>query len=465
MDQSLQNRVMETKRLSLDEKLKVSYCIPDWLKVEQIKANTRNVKGRISAVYELNQEPIALVNYGPSLNDTWEKIREFKYVMTCSGAHKFCVERGIISTHHIDVDPRDHKVELIGQPQKETEYLIASTCSPKLFAHLEGYNVKLWHIFDTDEEGFRILPAGEWAITGGCSVGVRTLTLARFLGFTNLHVFGMDGCYGPSGKHAGPHPNQKGDDYSVEFDGKEYKTSPAMLEAAKNTFHELDVMKDTSAVFYGNGLVQEMAKKYQRKETQGSGIIAFEKPELISTGYADLNRRLHADNLAYGVGGGRHADLVMKLAENISKKVKFVSVLDYGCGKSYLAKALPFPIAEYDPAIPGKDQSPRPADLVCCLDVLEHIEPDHLDAVMDDLRRCAKRVALFVIHTGPSHKTLPDGRNTHLIIEGEEFWKQKVEQFFVIPDKGMISKHPLLYFIVSPRQRLSVGQKLKSEAA
>ena len=52
VDQSLQNRLTmeaetktEPKRLSLDEKLKVAYCIPDWLKVEQIKANTRNVKG------------------------------------------------------------------------------------------------------------------------------------------------------------------------------------------------------------------------------------------------------------------------------------------------------------------------------------------------------------------------------------------------------------------------------------
>src|SRR5438045_9251152 len=122
----------------------VTYCIPTWLKNEQIRVNVKTVRERIEPG-ELKAEPIAIVCYGPSLNDTWEKIREFKYVMTCSGAHKFCVERGIIPTHHIDVDPREHKVELIGQPQKETEYLIASTCHPKLFAHLEGYNVKLWH--------------------------------------------------------------------------------------------------------------------------------------------------------------------------------------------------------------------------------------------------------------------------------------------------------------------------------
>src|SRR5437762_10367440 len=94
----MEAKAEEPKRLSLDDKLKVAYCIADWLKVEQIKANTQKVKGRIAAVYELNREPIALVNYGPSLNDTWEKIREFKYVMTCSGAHKFCVERDRKST-------------------------------------------------------------------------------------------------------------------------------------------------------------------------------------------------------------------------------------------------------------------------------------------------------------------------------------------------------------------------------
>ena len=78
----------------------------------------------------------------------------------------------------------------MGPPQKETEYLVASTCSPKLVEHLAGFKISLWHIFDNEEEGFRIIPHGDWQVTGGCSVGVRTMTLARFLGFTDLHVFG-----------------------------------------------------------------------------------------------------------------------------------------------------------------------------------------------------------------------------------------------------------------------------------
>src|SRR5206468_4084203 len=130
---------------------------------------------------------------------------------------------------------------------------------------------------------------------------------------------------------------------------------------------------------------------------KGDGaVIAMNKPELISAEYRDLNSRLHTENLAYGVGGGSHAETVI----NVVKATKATSVLDYGCGKGYLAKALPFPIWEYDPAIPGKDIAPRAADLVCCLDVLEHIEPDKLQFVLDDIRRVTKSVGYFVIHTG-----------------------------------------------------------------
>lgn len=439
------------KILNLEDKLKVSYCIPTWLRDEQIKVNISKVKGRLQPSYDIRTEPIALVSYGPSLNETWEKIRDFKYVMTCSGAHKFLVERGIIPTWHIDVDPRAHKIELIGTPQKETEYLIASTCHPKLFDFLEGYNVKLWHIFDTTEDGLRSLPAGEWALTGGCSVGVRTLTLARFMGFTNLHVFGMDGCEGSTGKHAAFHPNQPKDFSVLEYEGKTYRTTPSMLEAAKNTWHELDMMKDVTAVFYGDGLVQEMSKSYKRKSTKDT-FIGFNKPELISVEYRKLNEELHKSNLAYGVGGGKHADAVLAMAEKMVKP----SILDYGAGKGYLAKALPMPIWEYDPAIPGKDESPRPADLVVCTDVLEHIEPDKLRYVLDDIRRCTKQFAYLTINTAPAQKTLADGRNAHLIQKDAKWWKSKLEKFFVVQRLWQVGSE--IYVAATPKL-MSVKEK------
>lgn len=212
------------------------------------------------------------------------------------------------------------------------------------------------------------------------------------------------------------------------------------------TFHELDQMPDVKATFYGEGLVQAMAKDYVPKPVaKTKALIGFNKPPLISPELLELNKRLHRENLAYGVGGGKEAPTILKLAEQLKTK----SILDYGCGKGYLAKAIPFPIWEYDPAIPGKEEAPRPADLVVCADVLEHIEPDKIDVVLDDLRRCIRQVGYFVIHTGAAQKTYADGRNTHLIQETKSWWQQKLDKYFEV---GKI-------FEVGPELHVIVGQK------
>lgn len=441
--------MIDVKPRKLDSAVpqKTSYCIPLWLRDEQIRINITRVAGRIEG-YPQGQtrpDPIAVVCYGPSLADTWERVRDFKYVISCSGSHKFLLERAIIPTWHVEVDPRKHKVTLMGPPHPDVEYLIASTCHPAVLDHLDGFRVKLWHVFDDAEEGLRILPPGEWAVTGGCSVGLRALTMARFLGFTDLHVFGMDGCEGKTGKHAAAHPNQAPLSFETEYEGITYLTTPGFLEAARQTWHELDQMPDVTATFYGEGLVQAMAKAYVRKPPTGQTTIAIAKEELISDEYRALNAQLHRDNLAYGVGGGKYAATVLKLAETL----KTHSILDYGAGKGYLAKALHVPIWEYDPAIPEKAAAPRPADLVVCLDVLEHIEPDKLLPVLGDLARCTKRLGYFVIHTGPSSKSLADGRNAHLIQENKGWWRKRLDRVFRVAK--IWDTPPLLHVLVEPK--------------
>ena len=442
------------KILDINKPQKVSYCIPLWLRDEQVRINTVAIKGRIQPNYDLRTEPIAIVCYGPSLKDTWSQISQFKYIMTCSGAHKFLIEHGIIPTWHTEVDPRPHKIKLVGTPHKDVEYLIASACHPEYFKHLENYNVKLWHIFDPNDEPMRTLPRGEWALTGGCGAGLRAMALARFMGFKEQHIFGMDGNYGSeekTGSHASDHPNQAPPACVVEYDGKTFHTTPAFAEAARQTWHELDALADITVKFYGEGLVQVMSKNYVRKPAApGTSLLAFNKPELISTDFRELNTRLHKEKLEYGVAGGKYADTIIRLVQILKKKVEngIPSVLDYGCGKGYLAKALPFPIWEYDPAIPGKDESPHAADLVVCTDVLEHIEPEKLLFVLDDLLRCTKQVGFFAIHTGPAHKTYADGRNTHLIQQGQDWWENKLSDFFKVAK--IVQKGATLLVSVAP---------------
>lgn len=140
---------------------------------------------------------------------------------------------------------------------------------------------------------------------------------------------------------------------------------------------------------------------------------------LITDEYRELNRRFHEESEVYGIGGHEWATHVEKLAGDLNS----TSILDYGCGKSTLANALPdLPIREYDPAVPGKDALPDPADFVVCTDVLEHIEPHCLRAVLDHICETARKLIMVTISVAPAVKSLPDGRNAHLSVHPVSWW-------------------------------------------
>lgn len=158
-------------------------------------------------------------------------------------------------------------------------------------------------------------------------------------------------------------------------------------------------------------------------------VVPIHKDMLISDEYRQLNKSLHESRKDYGSHGHRLAEFVSGLAANVGTE----DILDYGAGKCTLANALPqLSVKNYDPAIPGIDELPEPSDMVVCGDVLEHIEPDCLDAVLDDLVRVTKKVVILAVATRPAKKTLPDGRNAHLIQQPYSWWLPKIWDRFVI---------------------------------
>ena len=153
---------------------------------------------------------------------------------------------------------------------------------------------------------------------------------------------------------------------------------------------------------------------------------------LITEHYREQNRQLHDKPNLFAVFGWRRARKALKLI----RAYRVESALDYGCGKRTLWRACRRRLGEgfrwqnYDPCIEGLDRPPEAADLVICGDALEHIEPVCLDAVLDDLRRLTRKVTLLCVSTQPGNRTLPDGRNTHLIVEPAEWWLRRIEQRF-----------------------------------
>jgi 2-polyprenyl-3-methyl-5-hydroxy-6-metoxy-1,4-benzoquinol methylase len=172
---------------------------------------------------------------------------------------------------------------------------------------------------------------------------------------------------------------------------------------------------------------------------------------MISDTYKAEQQRMHRDLPNYGVASVEFAPKVSNLINNLGIR----KILDYGAGKGRLGQSLelnhPATVTLYDPGIPGIDDAPEPHEMVCCIDVLEHIEPEYLDSVLDDLKRVTQRIGFFTIHTGPAMKVLSDGRNAHLIQKGPEWWLPKIMERFELHAYNRVSNSGFLV-IVCPLQ-------------
>ena len=171
---------------------------------------------------------------------------------------------------------------------------------------------------------------------------------------------------------------------------------------------------------------------------------------LISEDYRKMQQELHR-NPNYGVASVQYAPLVAQVMETMG----VTELLDYGAGKGRLGATLedmfkrPLTIHHYDPAIPQWSKPPAPCNLVACIDVLEHIEPDLIDNVLDDLKRVTAAVGVFTVHTGPAAKVLSDGRNAHLIQKSPSWWLTKFLERFEL---STFNRRPMGFWIVVERK-------------
>jgi hypothetical protein len=169
---------------------------------------------------------------------------------------------------------------------------------------------------------------------------------------------------------------------------------------------------------------------------------------LISDEYRQEQETLH-ENPNYGVASVHYAPLVT----NLINKIQVTHMLDYGAGKGRLAKSIDpdheIMVNHYDPGVKDWSDSPDSAQFVTCIDVLEHIEPEHLDDVLDDLRRVTEFFGFFTVHTGPAVKVLTDGRNAHLIQEPPAWWLPKIMERFELLQFNTVEHG--FYVLVQPK--------------
>lgn len=184
---------------------------------------------------------------------------------------------------------------------------------------------------------------------------------------------------------------------------------------------------------------------------------------LISDEYRAQQEHLH-ETTEYGTAAQHYGPLVSQIAT----KLEVTHLLDYGCGRRMgLLKTFnvkhKLTYQGYDPGagVPDLATAPIPAQMVCCIDVLEHIEPDCLDNVLDHLCKLTELVAFLTIHTGPAQKFLTDGRNAHLTQQPMSWWMPKLFERWDIQTMQRVSEHS--YYVIGyaiPRIEAPDGQKL-----
>jgi len=175
---------------------------------------------------------------------------------------------------------------------------------------------------------------------------------------------------------------------------------------------------------------------------------------LATPEYQKQQQELHATG-NYGVTGQKYGEIVSRFID----QHEINTVLDYGCGSNLsLTKTLKpnraIQYQGYDIGVPEYADDPVPAELVTCIDVIEHIEPEYLEDVLDHLEELTDVMLFMSVHMGPAGKTLSDGRNAHLIQQPPSWWLPKIMERFNLQTFQLVS--PVEFFVVATNLALDL---------
>ena len=173
---------------------------------------------------------------------------------------------------------------------------------------------------------------------------------------------------------------------------------------------------------------------------------------IINQDYQKQIQAMH-DNGKFN-NGAKQFKLVVPFINEYQPK----NLIDFGCGKGALIATIKenYPAIDvfgYDPGNPDFSVMPnRTFDTIVSTDALEHIEPEHLTASLGMMSERMERCGFFRIACYLAKKSLPDGRNCHLIVKEPAWWREQILQHMAVDivwenitvvDKR--HKHPNLY--------------------
>ena len=388
-----------------------------------IKANSIGRSDWVKCLPEHDGMAI-IVGSGPSLADTIEDIRQLKLgggtIFALNGAAKFLNDRGILPDYQVLLDARRETSTLI---DKAKRYLFASQVHPDCFVIKP--EAQLWHlqIGDVEKELEWYEPA--YALIGGAaSVGNTAPCLAYTLGYRNVHLFGYDSSNKDGHGHAFYQAMNVDDPQAITtFNGKEYSSSFTMKLQAERFRGIAQALVDSgvSLTVHGTGLLPDMWANPHIKET----MTEQEKYEQV----------WQLDEYREGSPGERCASNFFQIAKPSGKVIDFgsgtgrgsIKIHEYGCSpflvdfayNSRDKKAMRFPFLQHDLT------KPLPDDVFAkygyCTDVMEHIEPENVEKVINNIMECVD-YCFFQICLVDDDMGALIGQTLHLTVKPQAWW-------------------------------------------
>ena len=408
---------------------------------ETIRSNVKSALARSKPYQDFMSKGrrIAIVGGGPSLSDIladFEDIAEDEdQVWALNNAWRALKQAGVLPNAIVMMDARPENAEFVDVCH-EAEWLIASQCHPAVFNQLElkGQAVTLWHCAGSEvhkELGLR-------GIGGGGTVLSRAINLAYERGFRHFKLFGVDSSHRGDDHHAYPQPLNDGAQ-TVEV-WTEAKTGPfittgAMAGQAKLVFQQMASLERQAFCTFelvGDGLLPTMWRerkaaiadadkwepaKYRRMWKLPQYRVnspAEQKAEQIA---AILSRHEAKTVVDFGTGTGRGA-------ARLQDKGFAVTAIDFAANCLDDDVDIPLIISNL-----WKLPAGIKGDAGTCIDVMEHIPMEKVDAVLSNISK-AVGVCVFNISFRPDQLGALIGEKLHMTVRPPQWWLEKLQQHF-----------------------------------
>lgn len=177
-------------------------CVDHSVIHENIKWHMENVKKWV-AICDFHNETAKCVSAGPTIDKYLDSLQGEKWIFAVKHSYPVLLRHGIVPRFCVILDPRDvegistHNIKrtsLFDTIHKDTIFFIASMGHPSVTKLLleKGANVVGWHAYSDASKTSPLLQQNVMMITGGTCAALRSISIARTLGFRDVDLYGYD---------------------------------------------------------------------------------------------------------------------------------------------------------------------------------------------------------------------------------------------------------------------------------